>query len=103
MKKVILLPLTSIRVSEKQKRKVSEDKVFRHLQSIETGNDTLPIEVHALGDGTYTIAGNGRHRFFAYVFGGYSHIPAIVQNADQTTRTENHVCTSGFSIQLYIK
>ncbi len=98
MKKVILLPLTSIRVSEKQKRKVSEDKVRRHLQFLETGNDALPIEVHALGDDTYTIAGNGRHRFFAYVFGGYSHIPVIVQNSDQTTRTDNCVCTSGFSV-----
>ena len=77
--RAILLPIASIRVSKKQKQKVARSKVKDHLHDLEENQDDLyPIDVHALGDGTYTIAGNGRHRYFAYLLAGVSHIPAMV-------------------------
>jgi hypothetical protein len=81
MDQIQLLPIASLRVSKKQKVKVSHDKVHRHLLYLERGGeDVYPIDVHKLGDGTYIVAGNGRHRYFAYALAGYLHIPAIVQN-----------------------
>ena len=77
MNPAVLLPIASIRVSKKQKHKVAPSKVRHHLLTLEKGEDDVyPIDVHALGDGTYTIAGNGRHRYFAYLLAGDSHILA---------------------------
>jgi hypothetical protein len=76
----LLLPIASIRVGKKQSAKVSQSKVLRHLEVLESGEDVYPVDVHLLSDGSYTIAGNGRHRYFAYAMLGYSHIPAIVRN-----------------------
>jgi hypothetical protein len=81
----LLVALTDIRISDKQKRKVSDDKVRRHMVYLETGEDLYPIDVCAIGDGTFTIAGNGRHRYLAYLYSGYSHIPVIVQNLQPST------------------
>jgi hypothetical protein len=75
---VQLVAIADIRVSEKQARKVSEDKVCRHIRALESSEELYPIELHLLADKTFTIAGNGRHRYFAYFRSGYSHIPAIV-------------------------
>ena len=56
---------------------LSRDKVERHRRSIQT-EDTYPIELAPLGDGTYVIAGNGRHRLAAYIAEGFTSIPANV-------------------------
>lgn len=87
MRKIQLVAITDIRVGDKQKHKVSKDKVRRHSVTLETGGDLHPIDVCALGDGTFTIAGNGRHRYLAYVNCGYSHIPAIVHNLNSHQAT----------------
>lgn len=63
---------SAIRVSNKQN--LSRDKVNRHRRSIQD-DDVMPIDVHALGDGTYVIAGNGRHRLAAYVAEGFTSVP----------------------------
>lgn len=73
-----LIAINRIRVNEKQAKKIAWNKVFGHVQQLEHGEELYPIELHKLGDGTFTIAGNGRHRYFAYVHSGYSNIPAIV-------------------------
>jgi hypothetical protein len=67
------IPIGLVRVSEKQSRKVDSTKVRRHLAALEDG-DLMAIDVHALDDGTYVIAGNGRHRYFAYLAAGHSSI-----------------------------
>jgi uncharacterized ParB-like nuclease family protein len=77
---ILYLPIASIRVGKKQSAKVSQSKVLHHLEVLEDGGDLHPIDVHLLSDGSYTVAGNGRHRYFAYAMLGYSHIPAIVRN-----------------------
>lgn len=76
---VQLVAIADIRVSEKQVRKVARDKISHHQKTLNSGEELYPIDLHGLGDGTYTIAGNGRHRYFSYVCSGYSHIPAIVR------------------------
>lgn len=84
MDTISLLSIACIRVSEKQQRKVSKVKVQKHLQSLEKDQgDVYPIDVHALGDGTYIVAGNGRHRYYAYILAGYDTIPAYIRNATQ--------------------
>ncbi|KPJ85611.1 hypothetical protein AMJ57_02540 [Parcubacteria bacterium SG8_24] len=69
------IPICQIRVSEKQKRRVSRDKVERHRRRLEDGAELMAIEVNRLADGTYVIAGNGRHRYFAYLELGFTMIP----------------------------
>lgn len=56
---------------------LSRDKVERHRLQIQRG-DTMPIDLRRLEDGTYVIAGNGRHRFTAYLDEGFTWIPANV-------------------------
>lgn len=75
---VLLVAIASIRISQKQMCKVSLDKVSKHAHDLERGCDLYPIDLRQLGDGTYTINGNGRHRYFAYLRTGLTHIPAIV-------------------------
>jgi len=78
MDNVQLIAIAKIRVNHKQARKVSQEKVQAHRVSLEQGEDLYPVDVHMLNDGTFTVAGNGRHRFFAYLYSGYKSIPAIV-------------------------
>lgn len=77
---VQIVAIAKVRVNHKQVRKVSQEKVLAHRLSLEQGEELYPIDVHVLADGTYTIAGNGRHRFFAYMYSGYTEIPAIVHH-----------------------
>ena len=80
---VELVPISSIRVAEKQERKISWDRVERHRVKLEEGTeDLLPLDVHRLEDGTYIIGGNGRHRYFAYKEAGFKHIPINVKQND---------------------
>ena len=69
------IPVREIRVSKKQMRRVSRDKVARHMRLLDEGAELMAIEVNRLADGTYVIAGNGRHRYFAYLELGYTFIP----------------------------
>jgi hypothetical protein len=79
MDTVQFVAVAFIRVNYKQANKVCHHKVSKHVRELETGTSDLhPIELHTIGDGTFIIAGNGRHRYFAYVSCGYSQIPAIV-------------------------
>lgn len=71
------IPIESIRVSAKQARRIAAAKVAAHRTRIQTG-DVLPITCAALGDGTYVIRGNGRHRYFAYLEEGFPSIPVEV-------------------------
>jgi hypothetical protein len=78
----VLLPLTSIRCGTKQKHKLTRSKVEKHVFDFERNEDDVyPIDVYDLGDGSYTIAGNGRHRYLACSMSGNSHILAFVRNA----------------------
>lgn len=78
MDTVLYIPIGLIRVSAKQARKVCPGKVDGHVAALEAGHEPLPIDVHKLDDGSYTIAGNGRHRYFAYLAAGYATIPVRV-------------------------
>lgn len=69
-----------IRVSEKQRRKVCWSKVEKHRVALEQGEDVYPIDVHQTTDGVYTIAGNGRHRFFACLEAGEQYVSVNVLN-----------------------
>jgi hypothetical protein len=73
-----LVVIAKIRVNKKHIKKIDWNKVFYHVQQLEHGKELYPIDLHKLCDGKFTIAGNGRHRYFAYVHAGYSNIPAIV-------------------------
>ena len=77
-----LVPLSLIRVSDRQSRRVSRDKVERHRMRLELekgAEDLLPLDASRLEDGTYIIDGNGRHRFLAYTEAGISHIPLNIK------------------------
>jgi len=88
----VLLPLPSIRVDKKQHCKVSDEKVKKHIRQLEeAGGELYPVDVHELGDGSYAIAGNGRHRYFAYLYAGYSHIPAVIRNPQPETASHVEV------------
>jgi hypothetical protein len=78
--RVQLVAIADIRVNKKQVQKISKDKVNCHLRSLASDEELYPVDLHALGDGTFTIAGNGRHRYFAYLYSGYTHVPAIVHH-----------------------
>ncbi len=80
MGNVQFVAIAKIRVNSKQARKVSQDKVRAHCSTLEESADLYPVDLHELGDGTFTIAGNGRHRFFAYLYSGHTYIPAIVHH-----------------------
>ncbi len=71
------IPIQEIRVSKKQMRRVSQDKITRHMRRLDEGAELMAIEVNRLADGTYVIAGNGRHRYFAYLELGYIYIPVV--------------------------
>lgn len=79
MDNVLCIPIDLIRVSPKQARKVCPGKVAGHVAALEAGHEPMPIDVHELDDGSYVIAGNGRHRYFAYLAAGYSTVPARVR------------------------
>lgn len=80
MDNVQFVAIANIRVNEKQAHKVAWNKVSDHARCLESGRELYPIDLYAIGDGTFTIAGNGRHRYFAYLHSGHSHIPAIVHH-----------------------
>lgn len=73
----VFLPIESIRVSERQRFRVAQEKVERHIAEIQRG-DVMPIVCAPLGDGTYIIRGNGRHRYFAYLAEGFPSVPAEI-------------------------
>jgi hypothetical protein len=78
---VYLIPIDKIRVSEKQKHKISQDKVDKHIKDLsESEKDLLPIDALELEDGTFVIDGNGRHRYFAYSKLGYKMVPLNIKN-----------------------
>ncbi len=76
----VFIPIDMIRVSAKQTSKVCQKKVRRHLESLDAGDELMPIDVRQLDDGTYIIAGNGRHRYFAYREAGYTTIPVSLKS-----------------------
>lgn len=88
---VYYVPIDKIRVSEKQQRKISRDKVEKHKKWLadHPDEDLLPIDAHELEDGTFIIDGNGRHRYFAYLEDGYTRIPLNIKQREgfQPTKT----------------
>ena|SRR3989344_5127146 len=88
---VFLVPIEKIRVSEKQERKVSRDKIERHKKFLieHEDQDLLPIDAHELRDGTFIIDGNGRHRFFAYRESGHTVIPLNIKQRDSFKPTKS--------------
>lgn len=79
MATLALLPVELIRITGKKRRGISPKRVRELEIAIERGDDVLPIRVHALGDGTYTIK-EGRHRFYAHIALDLAHILAVVEN-----------------------
>ena len=85
------VPLDNIRVSAKQREKVSFDKVKRHIEALNRGNDLVPIDVHRLDDGTFVIDGNGRHRYFAYLEAGIPLVPVNVKQSKNFRPTGDYL------------
>lgn len=81
---IFYVPTEKIRISEKQQKKVSRDKVERHKKWLmdHPDEDLLPINAHELEDGTFIIDGNGRHRYFAYLEMGYGVIPLNIKQRE---------------------
>src|SRR3989338_8630099 len=79
---VCYIEIKKIHISENQKRKVSRDRIEKHKKFLfeNPEKDLMPIDVNQLADSSYVIAGNGRHRYYAYLEMGYSHIPANCLN-----------------------
>lgn len=67
------IPVELIRVSGKQLRRLSPDRVARHVAA----GDFRPIDLIDCGD-FFVIGGNGRHRYFAAISMGWRQIPAFV-------------------------
>ena len=81
---IFLVPIEKVRISEKQGRRVSRDKIERHKRFLTEyeDQDLLPIDAHELEDGTFIIDGNGRHRFFSYRELGYTVIPLNIKQRE---------------------
>lgn len=81
---IFSVPIDRIRVSDKQKRKISRDKVERHKKYLSKNEerDLPPIDAHELEDGTFIIDGNGRHRYFAYLELGYKTVPLNIKGRE---------------------
>lgn len=60
--------------------RIDEKKVELLRQAIEMGRNIRPICVASLGDGTYRIVGDGRHRCEAHIRAGCKLIGATVVN-----------------------
>lgn len=69
------VPISDIRVSERGN--LARDKIEGHCRRLQD-DDGMPIDVRQLADGTYVIAGNGRHRYAAYCAEGFRIIPCNV-------------------------
>lgn len=70
-----------IRVNEKQFKKLDKHKVEKHRHSFESGDDVMPIDVVCIGNDTYCIDGNGRHRYFGAKEAGVKFIEINVLNS----------------------
>lgn len=70
-----------IRVGSKQLAKLDRHKVEAHRIAFEEGGSVVPIDVVDLGDGTYNICGNGRHRYFGALEAGVTEIDCNVLNS----------------------
>ena len=92
---IFFIPIDKIRVSDKQKRKISRDRVERHKKYLSENEekDLLPIDAHELEDGTFIIDGSGRHRYFAYLELGYKTVPLNIKGRKEfkPTRIEKNV------------
>lgn len=67
--------MTLIHVNRKQFRRLSPDRIERHIQA----GEVMPIDVRPDGLGGYQIAGNGRHRYAAALRMGWETIPCKVR------------------------
>ena len=77
----IYVLIEKVRVSAKQAKRVTRNKVEKHKKFLETcQEDLMPIDACKLTDGTFTIDGNGRHRYFAYLELGYREVPIFLKD-----------------------
>ena len=88
---VCYIEIKKIHISENQKRKVSRDRIEKHKKFLfeNPEKDLMPIDVNQLADSSYVIAGNGRHRYFAYEELGYKSIPLNIKQRKGFRPTEN--------------
>jgi hypothetical protein len=73
----LFVPIGSIRVNVKKRRKLSSAKINRYAACFEAGDNFPPVCVSDCGD-FYTIR-DGRHRFVAQLRNGYSYIAVSVR------------------------
>ncbi|MDB5162912.1 MAG: ParB-like nuclease domain [Candidatus Saccharibacteria bacterium] len=73
----LYVPIDAIRVNHKKLRKLSKVKIDRYYREYERGDEFQPITVDFCGD-FYTIR-DGRHRFQAQLYAGYSLIEVDAQ------------------------
>ena len=82
----MLIAIDAIRISNKRRKGISPRRVEELRQTIERDNDSLPVRLNALGDGTFTVR-DGRHRLKAYKNAGHTLILAFVENLDKITHS----------------
>lgn len=78
MAQIRWLALEVIKVSSKQRKKISNSKVEKHRIAFESDRYVEPIDVVSCPTGnqmTYRILGNGRHRYFGALEAGMTMIP----------------------------
>lgn len=74
------IEIISIKVGEKQSKKVDWNKVQKHRAFLEQDGEMFPIDVVKINDREYCICGNGRHRYFGALEAGFTMIEVNVLN-----------------------
>lgn len=81
---VIIIPLSEIRIGEKNPSRKQTKKINRHVEWLEEhpDQDLWPIDVvYNPETGSYQVLGNGRHRVLAYREAGHHTIPAFLHSS----------------------
>jgi hypothetical protein len=81
-----VVPIDAIRLSAKNRRRVSAEKVERFRQLYEMGHELPPIKVYCIDDGVFAVS-DGRHRLMAQIAAGYRMVVAC--SADIASRIKS--------------
>lgn len=74
---ITLVSIDAIRVNDKKLRKLSKKKIEQYAVAYDRGDTFPPIEVD--DNGSFYTINEGRHRFQAQLFVGYSYVEVIVR------------------------